>query len=187
MARKQPGMGQGKRATFPHSKGPKLPQDKRTDGGTNWTQWAASLAKARRDKTHLIYQIFKPDPIQPGYRRHRGAIALSEICHYQKTTKFLIPLAPFMRLVREILCNGEIIGRNDWRIQSSALVVLQTVAEAFLIGHFKDARLCTIHAKWVNVMPKDTHLALQICRDKVVGHNIESIAQLSGAKGMKTK
>ena len=53
MVRKQPGMGQGKRATFPHSKGPKLPQDKRTDGGANWTQWAASLAKARRDKTHL--------------------------------------------------------------------------------------------------------------------------------------
>ena len=51
--RKQPRMGQGKRAIFPHSKGPKLPEDKRADGGTNWTQWAASLAKARRDKTHL--------------------------------------------------------------------------------------------------------------------------------------
>ena len=83
------------------------------------------------------------------------------------------------------MCNDEIIGRSDWRIQSSALVVLQTVVEAFLIGHFKDARLCTIHAKWVTVMPKDTHLALRICRDKVVGHNIESIPQLSGAKGME--
>ena len=92
-----------------------------------------------------------------------------------------------MRLVREILCNNEIIGRNDWRIQSSALVVLQTVVEAFLIGHFEDARLCNIHAKWVTVMPKDTHLALRIHRDKVVGHNIESIAQLSRAKGMETE
>ena len=90
-----------------------------------------------------------------------------------------------MRLVREILCNDRIVGRNDWRIQSSALVVLQTVVEAFLIDHFEDARLCAIHAKRVTVMPKDTHLALRVCRDKVVGHNIESIAQLNRAKGMK--
>ena len=112
---------------------------------------------------------------------------LSEICHYQKTTKFLIPLAPFIRLVREILCNDEVIGRNDWWIQSSALVVLQMAAEAFLMGHFEDARVCAIHAKRVKVIPKDTHLALRICRDKVVGHNIKSTSQLSGAKGMDNK
>ena len=65
-------------------------------------------------------------------------------------------------------------------------MVLQTAAEAFLVGHFEDAGLCAIHAKRVTVMPKDMHLALHIRRDKVVGHNIESTSQLSGAKGTET-
>ena len=89
-----------------------------------------------------------------------------------------------MQLVWEILCNDAVIGRNDWRIQSSALVVLQTAAKAFLVSHFKDSGLCAIHTKRVTVMPKDTHLTLRICRDKVMGHNIESMSQLSGAKAM---
>ena len=45
--RKQTGVGQGKRATFPHNKGPKL--EKRTDGRPNWTRQAANLVRARRD------------------------------------------------------------------------------------------------------------------------------------------
>ena len=107
---------------------------------------------------------------------------MSEICQYQWSYKFLVPMLPFMRLVWEILSNDEQIGRNDWHIQSSALMVLQTAAEAFMVSHFEDASLCAIHTKHVTVMPKDTYLALQIRRDKVIGCNIESTSQLSGAK-----
>ena len=96
-------------------------------------------------------------------------------------------MRPFVRLVREILNNAEVTGRTDLRIQSSAIVILQTVAEAYLVSHFEDAGLCAIHAKRVTVMPKDTHLALRIRRDKVVGHDIESSSQLSGAKTEKGK
>ena len=87
-------------------------------------------------------------------------MALGEIWHYQCSYKFLVPMLPFMRLVQEILANDEQIGQNDWHIQSSALMVLQTVAEAFMVSHFEDAALCVIHAKCVTVMPKDTYLAL---------------------------
>ena len=91
-------------------------------------------------------------------------------------------MLPFMRLVQEILANDEQIGQNDWCIQSSALMVLQMVAEAFMASHFEDAGLCVIHAKCVTVMPKYTHLALPNQKDKVIGHNIESSSQLSGTK-----
>ena len=87
-----------------------------------------------------------------------------------------------MCLVRVILANDKVIGRNDWRVQSSALMVLQMAAEVFMVSYFKDAGLCVIHIKHVSVMPKDTHLALHIRREKVVGHNIESTFQLSGAR-----
>ena len=96
-------------------------------------------------------------------------------------------MRPFVRLVREILNNAGVTGQTDLRIQSSAIVVLQTAAEAYLVSHFEDAGLCTIHAKRVPVMPKDTHLALRIRHDKVVGHDIESSSQLSGAKKDKGK
>ena len=63
-------------------------------------------------------------------------------------------MRPFVRLVREILNNAEVTGRTDLRIQSSAIVILQTAAEAYLVSHLEDAGLCAIHAKWVTVMPK---------------------------------
>ena len=96
-------------------------------------------------------------------------------------------MRPFVRLVREILNNADVTGRTDLRIQSSAIVILQTATEAYLVSHFEDAGLCAIHTKRVTVMPKDTHLALCIWRDKVVGHDIESSSQLSGAKTDKGK
>ena len=86
-----------------------------------------------------------------------------------------------------MLTNEALTGCNDWRIQSSAITILQTAAEAYLVSYFEDAGLCAIHAKRVTVMPKDTHLALCIQCDKVVGCDIESSSQLSGAKKDKGK
>ena len=54
-------------------------------------------------------------------------------------------------------------GQAD--IPKSALMALQEVGEAFLIGLFEQTNLCTIHAKHVTVMPKDIQLARQIRRD----------------------
>ena len=96
-------------------------------------------------------------------------------------------MRPFVRLVREILNNAGVTSQTNLRIQSSAILILQTATEAYLVSHFEDAGLCAIHAKCVTVMPKDTHLALRIQRDKVVGHDIESSSQLSRAKKDKGK
>ncbi|GFQ07118.1 histone h3.2 [Phtheirospermum japonicum] len=41
------------------------------------------------------------------------------------------------------------------RFQSSVVAALQEAAEAYLVGLFEDTNLCAIHAKRVNIMPKD--------------------------------
>ena len=52
--------------------------------------------------------------------------------------------------------------QNDFRIQAVAVQGLQEVAEAYLVGLFKDSNLCAIHAKRVTIMPRDIHLARRI-------------------------
>ena len=48
------------------------------------------------------------------------------------------------------------------RIQAGALAALQEGVEAYIVGLFKDANLCAIHAKRVTTMPKDLQLAQRI-------------------------
>ena len=87
-----------------------------------------------------------------------------------------------MQLVREILNDKDITGSNDFHIQAVAIAILQAAAEAYLESWFEDTGLCAICGKRVTVMLKDTHLAMRIRCDKVIGRNIESSSQLSGAK-----
>ena len=159
--------------TGEHSKGRKIPR---------WQDQAKVTAKARRSQERLTDRIYQRDPCKSGFKRKIGTMALAEIRHYQKTYKLLMSVRPFVRIVREILANDLVTGRKDLRIQSTALVILQTAAEAYLVSHFEDSGLCAIHTKRITVMPKDTHLAMRIRRDKVVGRNIESSSQLSGAR-----
>ena len=88
-----------------------------------------------------------------------GTVALREIRKYQHGRESLLPLAPFSRLVREIL-HGE--QRMVARIQSSALHALREAAEAYMVQNLEEANLCAIHAKRVTIQPKDLHLAMRI-------------------------
>ena len=91
----------------------------------------------------------------------RGMQALKEIQKYQKGVDLLIRSAPFQRLVREIVQKrGE-----GLKLQSSAVLVLQEAGEAFIVGLMEQANLCTIHAKWVTIMPRDIQLACRIQGD----------------------
>ena len=79
-----------------------------------------------------------------------------EICRYQKSTELLIRKLLFQRLVREI---AQDLGKMNMRFQSGAIMALQEVSEAYLVGLLEDSNLCTIHAKRVTIMPKDIQLA----------------------------
>ena len=121
--------------------------------------------------------------VKKAHRYRPGTVALREIRRYQKSTELLIRKLPFQRVVREIAEDY----MSNLRFQSSAVMALQEAAEAFLVGLFEDANLCTIHgiynfckllfcqiilfqlffnvinsAKRVTVMPKDIQLARRI-------------------------
>ena len=87
-----------------------------------------------------------------------GTVALREIRRYQKSTKHLMPRAPFARLVRSI-CGDH---GADLRFASRALGALQEAAEAYLVGLFEDTNMCCLHANRATIMRKDMQLARRI-------------------------
>ena len=87
-----------------------------------------------------------------------GVMALHEIRHYQKSSALLIRKLLFQRLVREIAQDF----KTDLCFQSAAILCLQEVAEAYLVGLFEDTNLCAIHARRVTITPKDLQLARRI-------------------------
>ena len=108
--------------------------------------------KAARKSGPSMGGVKKPHRYRP------GTVALREIRQYQKTTELFIRKAAFGRLVREIAQDI----KTDLRFQTTALMAMQEAAEAYLVGLFEDANLCTIHAKRVTIMPKDIQLARRI-------------------------
>ena len=72
----------------------------------------------------------------------------------------LIRRLSFQRVVREI---AQMI-RTDLRFQSKAIMALQEVGEAFLLGLLGQSNLCAIDVKQVTVIPKDIKHAQRIRR-----------------------
>ena len=65
-----------------------------------------------------------------------------------------------MREVANDVCPEKLKG--ELRFQSVAILALQEAAEAYLIGLFEDAYLCSVHAKRVTLQTKDMVLARRI-------------------------
>ena len=103
-------------------------------------------------KTSITKERFKPK-----------TIALREIKRYQNSTELLIRKAPFQRLVREIARDMKV----EYKWQSNALLAVQEAAEAYLVGIFEDANMCTTHAKRITIQPKDILLAQRIRGEKI--------------------
>jgi len=97
-------------------------------------------------------------------RMRPGMVALREIRRYQASTDLLVRKGPFQKLVKQVHreCFGIGTKEEKYKYQGSAVLAMQTAAEAYLIGVFEDAYLCTLHAKRVTLMPQDMHLALRI-------------------------
>ena len=68
------------------------------------------------------------------------AIALYEICYYQKSTELLVPKIQISHIIKEFLYNDPCKGRleisNKFKIQSKALATLHEVAKVMLITKF---------------------------------------------------
>ena len=96
-------------------------------------------------------KLKKPRRYQP------GIVALHEIQQFQKSTELLIQKLPFSLLVCKIALQ---VGKYDMCFQGHANICLQEAAEVYIVGLMKDANLCTIHAQWVTIMPKDIEVSL---------------------------
>ena len=98
-------------------------------------------------------------------------VALREIRRNQKSTECLLKRSPFQKLIREIsqehcICaQGPGTPSMQVRFHSTAIAALQEAAENFIVGLFQDVNLLAVHAKRVNVMPRDIRLALRIRGD----------------------
>ncbi|KAJ4895129.1 histone H3-like centromeric protein HTR12 [Raphanus sativus] len=120
----------------------------------------ATTASGRKKGTKRTTQAMPKSSKKKTFRYKPGTVALREIRHFQKSTKLLIPSAPFIREVRSITHNLAAAYVTRWTAE--ALIALQEAAEDFLVGLFSDAMLCAIHAKRVTLMRKDFELARRL-------------------------
>ena len=119
-------------------------------GGSSALLWEAKPPGRSSSQARKVKKTRKYQP---------GTVALWEIRQVQKSTKLLIRKLPFSWLVHEIALQ---VGKTDLHFQGSTIICLQEAAEAYVVGLMEDANLCTIHAKWVTIMPKDIQLACHI-------------------------
>ncbi|KFZ18695.1 hypothetical protein V501_01066 [Pseudogymnoascus sp. VKM F-4519 (FW-2642)] len=98
--------------------------------------------------------VARKQPKQIQKKKKKRPVALRQIRRYQKTTKPLIPRAPFTRLLREIILD---LGK-DFRLQGAAVSALQEASEAVLVKEFEMTQLAAIHAKRVTIQQKDMKL-----------------------------
>ena len=105
--------------------------------------------------------LFKDGGVKKRARYRPGTVALRDIRRFQKSTELLIRRLPFERFVREIAQDWSRCA-NNYRFQRSAVLALQEASEAYLVGLFEDAYLCTLHAKRITCQPKDLQLARRI-------------------------
>ena len=97
--------------------------------------------------------------LKRSWRYQLGIVALCKIHWFQKNTALLIHKLPFSYLVHEI---AQEVKKYDMCLQVHPVLTLQEAAEYYLVGLLEDAKLCTIHAKHVMIMPKDIQLAHHI-------------------------
>ena len=90
--------------------------------------------------------------------------------------ELLIRKLPFRRLIREIAQDFKM----GLRFQEAALMALQEVAEAYLVGLFEDTNLCAIHARQVTIMPKDIQLARRITGERALATKNKNSRSFSG-------
>ncbi|KAL1229962.1 histone H3-like centromeric protein A [Trichinella pseudospiralis] len=90
---------------------------------------------------------------------HPKNIVAVEIQKLQQTTHLLIPHAPFLRLLKQVLL--KLSPRVD-HLQRLAVVALHEALEAFLVHLMEDSYLLTLHAGRVTLMLPDMRLALAL-------------------------
>jgi histone H3 len=146
-----------------HAKEGKVPRDSKAKGKLSEQSKKQKEAKAERaskpksaSKKSASKKSGGEGGVKKAHRFKPGTVALREIRRYQKGTELLIRKLPFQRLVREIA--QDLSADQGWRFSVSAVLLLQVVAESFLVKLLKAALLATLHAKRTTLKREDVML-----------------------------
>jgi len=114
------------------------------------------FARGRRlAKLHKARTVSRP---MVRFRCKPGTRVLQEIRQLQRSTRLVLPLRPFQRLVKEITRD---VAR-DYRFQTTALLALQEASEAYLTGVLAEANRCSAHSGRKTVTLEDMRLSQRI-------------------------
>ncbi|XP_051156838.1 uncharacterized protein LOC127278926 [Leptopilina boulardi] len=87
-------------------------------------------------------------------RRPRKKRVFEEIRALRRSTKLLIPKAPFVRLVKEIV--KDIFPRSKIRrFQNDAIEALREAAEIYIVQYYEQADVISQHANRTTLMQRD--------------------------------
>ena len=129
-------------------------------------------------------EVVKKKRFRPGVR------ALMDIRKYQKCTKPILRMIPFIRLVRD---RGELVAKSKFSPVSSvwkgvrykrvALEVLREMMEMWMVRLLEDALLCCLHRKVVGVQTKDLLLARRMREKPTYDWQYKQVLATRGGKG----
>ena len=103
-------------------------------------------------------------------KKPRSLTALQEIRKYQSEVEPLLPLLPFIRVVRDILND-----RGPYRITREAILALRTAVEDYLVNTLEGANLACMHRNRCTLAPQDIHLYRRLRgEDEKIGQTQES-------------
>ena len=94
---------------------------------------------------------------EPKKKKRIYLTALQEIRKYQSEVKPLLPLLPFIRVVRDILNL-----QGPYRITREAILALRTMVEDYLVTTLEGANLACMHRNRCTLAPQDIRLYRRI-------------------------
>ena len=104
--------------------------------------------------------------VKKAHRYRPGTVSLREIRKYQTGTELLIPKLTFQRLVKEVMMNECMDrGMESMKIQSRALLAMQTGVEDYLTEMFSKSQIAAIHGKRITVQPRDVEIVRSFSGD----------------------
>jgi histone H3/H4 len=101
----------------------------------------------------------------PVKKVHKPVHILSRLRKQKRDGEYLIPWAPFARIVKDIMTDMSNNFQNDekyFKIQRSALDALKISSESYLIQLFEDMKLLVDHAARKTCMVKDFQLVKRL-------------------------
>uniref|UniRef100_A0A0N4ZS20 Histone domain-containing protein n=1 Tax=Parastrongyloides trichosuri TaxID=131310 RepID=A0A0N4ZS20_PARTI len=147
-------------------KAPKPTQKARKSVVTKYIRDAATSFQSPQTskRNSIVKKSGKRLPIVTATKKRRvknGVGAIREIKKFQASTNLLVPRAPMVRCIREVMQTG---STKDIRITCGAIDAVREAVEHFVVDMFESCNLFALHAKRVTVMPRDIELWKRIKR-----------------------